>query len=78
MSETLTVLLKRANLPLTPDEYDRMDRNLPILHGWVDALQIEAARYVEPATVFRAGWLAAQPPTTPTAPPSNQRALERT
>jgi hypothetical protein len=57
MSETLSILLQRAGLPLTAEEYARLDRNLPTLHGWLDELRIEAARYAEPATVFRAGWL---------------------
>jgi hypothetical protein len=57
MSETLSVLLERAGLPLTAEEYERMDRNLPILHAWLDELHIDTARYAEPATVFRAAWL---------------------
>jgi hypothetical protein len=60
MSETLSVLLERAGLPLTPEEYARLERNLPVLHGWLDELRIEAARYAEPATVFRAAWLSSR------------------
>lgn len=53
--DVVSDMLARAQLPLTPEELERLQRNHPVVEEWRAALRFEAARYSEPAAIFPAG-----------------------
>jgi len=54
MSDALEGILARAQLPLTPEELDRLQRHWPVVQEWLAELELPEARYAEPATIFSA------------------------
>jgi len=54
MSDTLEAILARANLPMTPEEVERLRRNWPLIESWLAELHLPEAQSAEPAMVFPA------------------------
>lgn len=51
---TVTGLIEAAGLPVSDEEREAFIRIYPTLRAGADSLYIEAARYEEPALIFRA------------------------
>src|SRR5438105_4018584 len=54
MSDEVEAIFTRARLPLRADELQRLQRNYPIVQGWLVELRLADARNTEPAVVFEA------------------------
>ena len=54
MSDVVQQALERAKLQARTEEVERLQRNYPVIAGWIEQLRLEEARYAEPAMLYRA------------------------
>jgi hypothetical protein len=53
--QTVSMMLARASLPLTPEEFERLQRHYPVIQQWLADLRFDDARYSEPAAIYHPG-----------------------
>jgi hypothetical protein len=51
--DSIDAALARAELPVTPEERERLQRNFPVIQSWREQLRLPETRYAEPGVVFR-------------------------
>jgi hypothetical protein len=54
MNDDVEAIFSRARMPLSAEELQRLQRNYPIVEGWLAELRLADARNTEPAVVFEA------------------------
>jgi hypothetical protein len=52
-NDSIDAALARAKLPVTSEEHERLQRNLPVIQSWCEQLRLPETRNAEPAVVFR-------------------------
>lgn len=54
MSDDVEAIFSHARMPLSAEELLRLQRNYPIVQGWLAELRLAEARNTEPAVLFEA------------------------
>ena len=54
MNDDVEAIFSHARMPLSAEELQRLQRNYPIVEGWLAELRLVDTRNTEPAVLFEA------------------------